>query len=129
MTDKAKEVTKKRILIVDDEPNIVKAVRARLEDSGYEAIAAYDGEEALKKAREEKPDLIILDLMLPMMDGCDVCRKLKLDEKYKAIPIIMFTAKFQPVDIRYGMAQGADAYITKPFDPKMLLDKIRELLK
>ena len=129
MAAKAKEVMKKRILIVDDEPNIVKAVRARLEDSGYEAIAAYDGEEALKKAREEKPDLIILDLMLPMMDGCDVCRKLKLDEKYKAIPIIMFTAKFQPVDIRYGMAQGADAYITKPFDPKMLLDKIRELLK
>ena len=128
MNARTNKVAKKRILIVDDEPNIVKAVSVRLEDIGYETIAAYDGEEALKKARAEKPDLIILDLMLPKVDGCDVCRILKMDEK-NPTPIIMFTAKFQPVDIRYGMAQGADAYITKPFDPKMLLDKVRELLK
>lgn len=120
---------KKRILIVDDEPDMMEAIKFRLEESKYEVLMATDGEEGLKRAREEKPDLIILDLIIPKVNGYDICRKLKLDEKYKGIPIVMFTARHQPDDIRFGFAQGADAYVVKPFDPKILMGKISELLK
>ena len=120
---------KKKILLVDDERDLVETVTFRLEASGYEVLPAYDGREGLDKARKEKPDLIILDLMLPRMDGYKVCRMLKFDEKYKKIPIIMFTARAQQSDIEMGKEVGADAYITKPFEPQALLDKIEELLK
>ena len=119
---------KKRILLVDDEVDFVEVLRVRLEDSNYEVIVAYDGEEGLARAEREYPDLIILDVMLPIISGFDVCRKLKIGEKFKNIPIIMLTAKFQANDIEFGMAMGADGYITKPFEPKVLLEKIRELL-
>lgn len=125
----AKEQPKKRILIVDDEPDMMAPLKFRLEERKYEVLMAVDGEEGLKKAREDKPDLIILDLMLPKINGYDVCRKLKIDEKYKNIPIILFTALHQQSDMRFGFAQGADAYVTKPFESKMLMDKISELLK
>ena len=82
---------KKRILVVDDEVELVKAIQIRLEQADYEVIVAYDGQEALEKARKEKPDLIVLDLMLPKIDGYKVCRMLKFDDKYKQIPIIMLT--------------------------------------
>lgn len=118
----------KRILVVDDEPASVNMMQMRLEAGGYEIMAAYDGQEALEKARNEKPDLIILDLMLPKMDGYKVCRLLKFDDKYKKMPIIMFTARAQEADRKMGMDVGADAYITKPFDPKVLMAKIKELL-
>ena len=118
----------KRILIVDDEQDLVAMVKMRLEASGYETLEAYDGQDALKKAQEEKPDLIVLDLMLPKMDGYKVCRMLKFDEKYRHIPIIMFTARVQDSDKQMGMEVGADAYITKPFEPQILLSKIEELL-
>ncbi len=122
-------MAKNKILLVEDDSYLVKAITIRLEANNFEVVAAIDGEEGLAKARSEKPDLIILDVMLPKMDGFDVCRKLKIDNQYKNIPIIMLTAKFQPSDIRFGQGVGADAYMTKPFDSQALLAKIEELLK
>ena len=122
-------MSKKRILLVDDEKDMVFAVKLQLEANHYEVLTAGDGQEALDKSRKEKPDLIILDLMLPKIDGYKVCRMLKFDEKYKKIPIIMFTARVQKSDEKLGFEVGADAYITKPFEPKMLMAKIKELLK
>jgi two-component system, OmpR family, alkaline phosphatase synthesis response regulator PhoP len=122
-------MAKHKILVVDDEADLVETLKFRLEATGYEVISAIDGQEGLKKARAENPDLIVLDLMLPKLDGYRVCRMLKFDEKYKGIPIILFSARVQDSDIKMGEEQGADAYITKPFDPKLLLAKIDELLK
>ncbi len=118
----------KRILVVDDEVQLVEMVKIRLEANGYEVLAAYDGQEALDKTREEKPDLIVLDLMLPKLDGYKVCRMIKFDEKYKNIPIILFSARAQESDKEMGVQVGANAYITKPFEPQALLSKIKELL-
>lgn len=120
---------KKRILVVDDEKDLVETVTLRLNSVGYEVISAYDGPQALQKARKEKPDLIILDLMLPRMDGYKVCGLLKADKRYNKIPIIMFTARAQEEYKKLGEEAGADAYITKPFEPQALLGKIQELLK
>lgn len=122
-------MAKKKILLVDDERDLVEAVKFRLEANDYDVIAAYDGQEALDKARKEKPDLIILDLMLPKMDGYKVCAMLKRDSRYSTIPIIMFTARAGDSDAKLGKEMGADAYITKPFEPKALLDTIKELIK
>ena len=119
----------KKILLVDDEPQLVEMVKMRLEANNYEVILASDGEEALEKARGEKPDLIILDIMLPKLDGYKVCRMLKFDDKYSSIPVIMFTARSQESEKSMGKEVGADAYIIKPFEPEMLLGKIKELLK
>ncbi len=119
---------KKRILLAEDEKDMVYAVTLQLEAGGYEVISAPDGQEALARARKDKPDLMILDLMLPKMDGYKVCGLLKADMRYKKIPIIMFTARAQEADIQMGKEVGADAYITKPFEPKVLLAKIQELL-
>ena len=118
----------KRILIVDDEVQLVEMVKMRLEAAGYEVISAYDGQEGFDRAKKDKPDLIILDLMLPKMDGYKVCGLLKNDARYSKIPIIMFTARVQEEDLRLGKDLGAEEYVTKPFDPKILLSKIKELL-
>lgn len=118
----------KRILIVDDEVQLVEMVKIRLEAAGYGVISAYDGQDGFDKAKKDKPDLIILDLMLPKMDGYKVCGLLKNDARYSKIPIIMFTARAQEEDVRLGKDLGAEEYVTKPFDPKILLDKIKELL-
>lgn len=118
----------KRILVADDEVEAVKMMRIVLEASGYEVIGAHDGQEALEKARKEIPHLMILDLMLPKLDGYRVCRMLKFDEKYRHIPIIIFTARAQESDRKMGEEVGANAYITKPFEHAVLLGKIRELL-
>lgn len=120
---------KMRILLVDDEADFVEILRTRLENNNFEVITALDGEEALERAEKEEPDLIILDVMLPKISGFDVCRKLKVDENFKNIPIIMLSAKFQQNDVKFGMAMGADDYITKPFESNVLLEKINELLK
>lgn len=120
---------KQKILLVDDERDIVEVITSRLEGAGYEVIPAYDGQEGLDKARSEKPDLIILDLMLPKMDGYKVCGFLKFDERYKHIPIIMFTARAQEEDKKLGFEVCANAYITKPLEPDVLLGKIQELLR
>jgi len=118
----------KKILLVDDEVQFVELVKMRLEVNGYTVIEAYDGQKALDIARREKPDLVILDIMLPRIDGYKVCRMLKFDEKYKKIPIIMFSARAQESDVRTGKEVGADAYIVKPFEPQVLLSKIKELI-
>ncbi len=128
MTAKPEKETK-RILVVDDEEDIVKLVKMYLEHHRYEVITANDGQEGFEKAKTEKPDLIILDLMLPRMHGYKVCGLLKKDTMYAKIPIILFTAKAQEKDIKLGQEVGADAYITKPFEPEILLAKIKELLK
>ncbi|MDD5691834.1 MAG: response regulator [Candidatus Omnitrophica bacterium] len=120
---------KKKILVIDDESDLVEMLSIRLEANNYRVIAASDGQEGLDKARAESPDLIILDLMLPKLDGYQVCRMLKSDEKYKQIPIVIFTARAQESDVKAGMDAGADAYITKPFDPAILLGKVSQLLE
>ncbi len=113
---------KSKILIVDDEPFIVETIKFSLEHLGFECLTAFDGLEAIKVAREEMPDLILLDIMLPKMNGYKVCRLLKFDEKFKHIPIIMLTAK---KDKTLGMETGADEYVTKPFD----IDNVVSLIK
>jgi len=118
----------RKILITEDSPTILEILKSVLVEEGYEVIAAADGQQALELARTEKPDLIILDLMLPKIDGYKVCRMLKFDEKYKNIPIIMLTARTKESDEKLGKEVGADAYIRKPFEPEMIIDKIRELL-
>jgi len=120
---------KKKILVVDDERDLVEIMTFRLKSAGYDVLSAYDGQEALEKARRDKPDLIILDLMLPKIDGYKVCGMLKFDARFKKIPIILFTARAQEVDKKTGEDMGADAYITKPFEPAAFLAKIEELLK
>ncbi len=119
----------KKILVVDDEPDIVKLLFARLKAAGYTPLAAYDGEEALKAVRESRPDLIVLDIMLPKLDGYQVCRLLKFDTQTSMIPIILLTARAQDADRKMGMDVGADAYINKPFDAPTVFKKIEELLK
>lgn len=120
---------KKRILVVDDEPDFVKAMRIILESNNYEVTVASDGQEGLNLARSLKPDLIVLDLMLPKMDGYKVCRFLKFDEKFREIPVIMLTARGQEEDKILGQQMGADAYIIKSEKPEVLLEKIKQLIK
>ncbi|MBI2093281.1 MAG: response regulator [Candidatus Omnitrophica bacterium] len=121
-------VEKKRILLVDDEPSIVKMVSKRLEVEGFEVLTAYDGHAGLLAAQSQQPDLIILDLMLPKMNGYEVCRLLKFDQKSQHIPIILFTARAQEKDEQLGNECGADAYVRKPFKSEELLGKVRSLL-
>lgn len=118
-----------RVLVTEDSPTILEIERCALEGAGYEILVARDGQEALDLARREKPDLIILDLMLPKLDGYKVCRMLKFDEKYKHIPIVMFTSRIQKSDEALGFEVGADAYLSKSADPTELLNKIQALLK
>jgi DNA-binding response OmpR family regulator len=119
----------KRILVVDDEPDFLMAIKAMLEANGFDVLVASDGQEGLNLARQEKPDLIVLDLMLPKMDGYKVCRFLKFDEKYRSIPVIMLTARGQDEDKQLGKEMGADFYIVKSERPEVLLKKVNELLK
>jgi len=119
----------KKILVVDDEVDLVETVRFPLEMEGFDVLVSYNGEDALNQARKEKPDLIILDLMLPKLDGYKVCRLLKFDEKYKHIPILMLTAKTQEKDKTLGMETGANEYITKPFEMDYLMEKVKAYLR
>lgn len=121
-------MVKKRILSVEDEPAIQQTLKLRLEAAGYEVICAADGAEGLEIARNEKPDLIILDLMLPKRDGYSVCRLLKFDQRYRHIPILMLTARGLQKDRETGGRMGADAYLTKPYDSAQLLATIQNLL-
>jgi len=118
----------KKILIADDRAEVVELVRVTLERGDYEIVDASNGKEALKRVRLEKPDLILLDVVMPKMDGFEVCRKLKKDPQTKEIPIIMLTAKAQEVEKEKGREVGASDYITKPFSPSALLTKIEEIL-
>jgi two-component system alkaline phosphatase synthesis response regulator PhoP len=115
-----------RILVVDDDPGIVKLVRAYLEQVGFEVAVAYDGKKAMQIARNDRPDLVILDLMLPEMDGWDVCRALR---KESDVPIIMLTARVEESDKLIGLELGADDYVTKPFSPRELVARVRSVLR
>ena len=118
---------KKRILLVDDEPNILTTVGARLTAMGFEVLVARDGQEGLDLARKESPDAILLDLMLPKLDGYKVCRMLKFDKLYGHIPVIMFSAKGSDADKKLAEQSGADAYMVKPFDSKLFTGIIQRL--
>jgi DNA-binding response OmpR family regulator len=120
---------KKKVLIVDDEADIVETIKFSLELENIECIEAYDGEDALLKAKKEHPDLIIMDVMMPKMNGYKVCRLLKFDESYKHIPIIMLTARAQAKDIELGEETGADEYVTKPFEMDELVALVKKYLK
>jgi len=119
---------KKKILVVDDEVDLVKTIQFSLELEGYKVLVSYNGEDALNQARKEIPDLILLDIMLPKLDGYKVCRLLKFDEQYKHIPILMMTAKTQEKDKLMGKETGANEYITKPFDIEELMGKVKKYL-
>ena len=118
----------KKILIVEDELSLAETLKMRFEGIGYKVDIAGDGQEAMKKVYANRPNLILLDIMLPKIDGYKVCRILKFDEKYRNIPVIMLTAKAQEEDKELGFSVGANAYITKPFDTKELIQKVKELL-
>jgi len=122
-------MAKQMILIVDDEEDVLELVRYNLDKEGYKTATASSGEEALAKAKAKLPDLVILDLMLPGIDGLEVCKRLKTDVKTQTIPIIMLTAKGEEVDIVTGLELGADDYVTKPFSPKILVARVRRSLQ
>lgn len=119
----------KKLLLVDDDQELQLALRLRFEAAGYEVLTANDGLEGLRKGREEHPHLIILDLMLPRLNGYEVCRLLKFDQKFHHLPILLFTARCRSEDRDMGLAAGANAYITKPCHGVELLAKVDELLK
>jgi len=121
-------MSQKKILVVDDEADLVETIRFPLEMEGFNVLVSYNGEDALNQARKENPDLILLDLMLPKLDGYKVCRLLKFDERYKHIPILMLTAKTQIKDKLLGKETGANEYITKPFDIDELMKKVKVYL-
>jgi len=112
---------KKRILVVDDERHIVRLVQVNLERAGYEVLTAYDGVEALEKVKSEMPDMVVLDVMMPRMDGFEVLKNMQADPRLQNIPVIMLTAKAQDADIFRGWASGVSSYLTKPFNPRELL--------
>ena len=120
---------KKKILVVEDEPHIIKLISFILKSSGYDVIEAEIGAAGLKKAKTEKPDMIILDVMMPKMDGFEVAKKLKADPATRNIPILMLSSKAQFEDKMKGIDSGATDYITKPFDKQELLEKVRECLE
>ena len=119
----------KKILVIDDEPDLMAVVTLRLKHSGYEIIPAVDAEEGLLQIRKDLPDLILLDLFLPKMQGGELCKRLKADEKYKNIPIIVFTASLgRPTLSESVKEMGADDCITKPFEAQILLGKVKKLI-
>jgi two-component system alkaline phosphatase synthesis response regulator PhoP len=120
---------KKKILVVDDEPYVVRSLMFVLKKEGYKAIGASNGEEAIQKALEEKPDLIFLDIMMPKMNGYEVCQKLKENEETKDIYVIILTAKGQKEDKMKGVEVGANEYITKPFSPSKVVQRMKEIFE
>lgn len=122
-------MAREHILIVDDEEDVLELVRYNLDKNGYKTETVTTGEDALIKAKSKVPDLLILDLMLPGIDGLEVCKKLKSDANTQNIPIIMLTAKSDEVDIVTGLELGADDYVAKPFSPKVLVARVRRILQ
>ncbi|MBD3266012.1 response regulator [bacterium] len=122
-------MVKENILVVDDEEDILDLVQYNLTKNGYTITCVTTGEDALKSAKSNEPDLIVLDLMLPGVDGLEVCKILKNDSKTKNIPIIMLTAKGEEADIVTGLELGADDYITKPFSPRVLIARVRAVIR
>jgi len=117
----------KKILAVDDERHIVRLVEVNLQRAGYEVVTAYDGREALEKVKSENPDLVVLDVMMPYMDGFEVLKHLKAEPETAEIPVIMLTAKAQDADVFRGWQSGVDCYLTKPFNPMELLTFVKRI--
>jgi len=122
-------MAKGKILIVEDDRDIVEMVEYNLREEGYATVSALNGEDGVRLAGSEQPDLIILDIMLPVIDGFEVCRTLKSDDKTSQIPIIILSAKSQETDKVVGLELGADDYVTKPFSPRELIARIRAILR
>ncbi len=122
-------MAKETILVVEDEPDILELIRFNLEREGYETVLCESGEDGLEAVKTHRPDLILLDLMLPGLDGKSVCRKLKEDGNTRSIPVIMVTARGEESDIITGLELGADDYVTKPFSPKILTARIGAVLR
>jgi len=121
-------MAKGKILVVDDEVYIVHILDFSLGMEGYEVITALDGEQGLEKAREEQPDLVVLDIMMPKLDGYETCRMLKSDDRTRNIPVILLSAKGRNIDQKVGFEVGADDYIVKPFSPRKLVERINSIL-
>ena len=122
-------MAKESILVVDDEREILELVKYNLAKEGYNVVCVETGEDALNAARLKLPDLVLLDLMLPGVDGLEVCRKLKADPKTQEIPVVMLTAKGGEADIVAGLELGADDYVTKPFSPRVLTARVKAVLR
>jgi DNA-binding response OmpR family regulator len=118
-----------KVLVVDDEEYIQHILNFSFGAEGYEVVTAMDGEEALKKAKAEKPDIIVLDIMMPKMDGYEACKKLKADPQTKTIPVILLTAKGREADRKLGNQAGADDYVVKPFSPGRLIERVEGIMK
>jgi adenylate cyclase len=116
------------VLVVDDDPLVVRLVQMNLELEGYRVVTAFDGEEGLARAREVRPDIIVLDVMMPKMDGLTMTKELRGDADVSHIPVILLSAKTAAADVDRGLAAGADRYVTKPFDIPVLLDTLTALL-
>ncbi len=123
-----KGIMKKRVLVVDDEPHLLEALRFKLEGAGYEVLAEADGKDALDLVKAERPDLVVIDLHLPTMNGDEVCREMKSDDALKSIPVILFTATGAAEIEEKAAKAGSDAYLVKPFEHEVLLTKMRELI-
>jgi DNA-binding response OmpR family regulator len=119
----------KKVLAVDDQPQIVRLIQVNLQKAAFEVIPAYDGEEALEKLREHRPDLVILDVIMPKRDGFDVLRTIKADPETAHIPVVMLTVKAQDADIFEGLKEGAELYLPKPFHPNELVTLVRRVLE
>ncbi len=120
--------SKGKILVVDDEIYIVHILDFSLGMEGYEVVTALDGEQALEKLKSDRPDLIVLDIMMPKLDGYEICKVIKSDPETRQIPVILLSAKGRNVDQKIGFEVGADDYITKPFSPRKLVERINQLL-
>jgi len=119
----------RKILVVDDERHIVKLVEVNLKKHGYDVVTAYDGVEALEKVESEKPDMLVLDVMMPRMNGFDVLKRLQANPHTQEIPVIMLTAKAQDADIFKGWQSGVSSYLTKPFNPRELLTFVERIFQ
>ncbi len=128
MTDSPIPASKRTIMVADDNPDIVTIIKTILEEKGYVVLSAFSGQEVLSLLKEQKPDLILLDIMMPQMDGLEVLTRLKEDPGTASIPVILLTAKVQYEDILGGYKTGADYYITKPFTPTQVLEGINLFL-
>lgn len=119
----------KKILIADDEPNIIISLEFLLKREGYEVVVAHDGAEALERVRVERPDLAILDVMMPRLNGFEVCQALRQDPDFRDVRIMMLTAKGRDTEVSKGLALGADLYMTKPFSTRELIAQVKALIE
>jgi two-component system alkaline phosphatase synthesis response regulator PhoP len=126
---RAPVMAKERILVVDDEEDLLELVKYNLTKEGYRVAAVSSGEEAIRRARNDLPDLMVLDLLLPSVDGLEVCRVIKNDVRTKHIPVVMLTAKGEEADMVTGLEMGADDYLAKPFSPRVLIARIKAVLR